>query len=155
VQFDESFTIKPVAYAVAVVILDEHKRILLVQETQPKAFGLWHVPAGKPEAGETFEQAAKREAYEESGLEVELLHFLNAYVGRFENGEIVVRLAWGVCPINGKTPSTVFKDEILACRYVGKKEFDELYDAGKVRMHHTKLTLADALNHVSRSNSQA
>jgi 8-oxo-dGTP diphosphatase len=145
VQFDESFTIKPVAYAVAVVVLDDHKRILLVQEAQPKAYGLWHVPAGKPEAGETYEEAAKREAYEETGLEGELLHFLNAYVGRFENGEIVVRLAWLARPVDNRTPSPVLKDEILECRYVSKKEFDALYDVGKIRMHHTRLMIEDAL----------
>jgi 8-oxo-dGTP diphosphatase len=153
-QYDESFTIKPVVYAVAVVILDEHEHILLVQEAQPKAYELWHVPAGKPEVGETYEEAAKREAYEETGLEVELLGFLNAYVGKFENGEVIVRLAWLARPINDRTPSPVFKDEILECCYVSKIKFDELYKGGKVRMHHTKLMLEDALSHLSRSNSQ-
>jgi 8-oxo-dGTP diphosphatase len=146
VQYDESFTIKPVAYLVAVVILDEHQGILLVQEAQPKAYGLWHVPAGKPEAGETYEAAAKREAYEETGLELELTRFLNAYVGRLESGEVIVRLAWLARPTDKRTPSPVFKDEILDCRYVSKQEFDELYDAGKVRMHHTRLMVEDALN---------
>jgi 8-oxo-dGTP diphosphatase len=152
-QFDESFTIKPVAYAV--VIFDERQHVLLVQEAQPKAYGLWHVPAGKAQPGETFEEAAKREAYEETGLEVELLQFLNAYVGRLESGEIIVRLAWLARPVDNRTPSPVLKDEILECCYVSKEEFDELYDARKIRMHHTKLMLEDALNHLHRSNSQA
>jgi 8-oxo-dGTP diphosphatase len=154
-QFDESFTTKPAAYAVAVVILDEQLRILLAQEAQPKAYGLWHVPAGKLEPDETYEAAAKCEAYEETGLEVELLQFLNAYIGRLESSEVVVRLAWLARSVDDRTPSPVLKDEILACRYVSKKEFDELYDAGKVRMHHTKLMLEDALCQFHRANLQA
>lgn len=146
-QYDESFTITPALYLAAVVILDEQKRILLVQEAQPKAYGLWHVPAGKVEPGETFEEAAKREAYEETGLEVNLTGFLGAYVGRLERDDIIVRLAWLAQPVDKRAPSPVLKDEILDCRYVSKEEFDEFYNARKIRMHHTKLMIEDALSH--------
>jgi 8-oxo-dGTP diphosphatase len=148
-QYDESFTITPGAYAVAVVILDEQKRILLVQEAQPKAFGLWHLPAGKLEPGETYEAAAKREVYEETGLEVNLTGLLGIYLGRLEPGETIVRLAWLAQPVDNRMPSPILKDEILDCRYVTKEEFDELYTAGKVRMHHTKLMIEDAFRRSS------
>lgn len=145
-QYDESSTLHPAVVAVAAVILDEQERILLVQEAQPSAKGLWHVPAGKLEQGESCEEAVRREVYEETGLEVELIRFLNVYVGRLEDGGLVVRLAWLAHALDHKQPAPIFKDEILACRYVSKKEFDDLYLAGKVRMHHTKLMLEDALH---------
>jgi 8-oxo-dGTP diphosphatase len=148
-QYDESFTVTPALYLAAAIILDEQKRILLVQEGQPKAYGLWHVPAGKVEPGETYEQAAKREAYEETGLEVTLTGFLGAYVGRLERGDITVRLAWLAQPVDSRKPNPVLKDEILDCRYVSKKEFDELYNARKIRMHHTKLMIEDAFSRSS------
>lgn len=154
-QFDESFTLTPVAYAVAVVILDAQQRILLVQEAQPKAYGLWHVPAGKAEAGETFEEAAKREAFEETGLETQLLSFLGAYVGRLESGEVVVRLAWLARSTDDRKPEPVLKDEILDCRYVSKENFDELYKTRKIRMHHTKLMIEDAFKLLNHSRVQA
>lgn len=153
-QYDESFTIYPSATAVAAIIFDEQERVLLVQEAQPDAKGLWHVPAGKLEPNETPEEAVKREVYEETGLEVELIAFLNAYVGRLKNGEIAVRLAWLARAKGSKQPSPVFKEEILDCRYVSKAEFDDLYKAGKVRMHHIKLMIEDALHQFHRANVQ-
>lgn len=45
-----------------------------MQEAQPDAKGLWHVPAGKLEPDETPEEAVKREVFEETGLEVEMHH---------------------------------------------------------------------------------
>jgi 8-oxo-dGTP diphosphatase len=64
-----------------------------------------------------------------------------------------VCLAWLARPVDNRTPSPVLKDEILECRYTSKEEFDELYEARKIRMHHTKLILEDALKHISRSSS--
>lgn len=151
-QYDESFTIQPSVVVAAAIILDEQERVLLVQEAQPSARGLWNVPAGKLESGETPEEAVKREVYEETGLEVELICFLNAYVGRLERGDIGMRLAWLARPKDNKQPVPVFKEEILDCRYIGKADFDNLYEAGKVRMHHTKLMIEDALRLSHRAN---
>ena len=39
--------------------------------------GIWALPKGTPESGETFEQVAVREVQEETGLEVRLI----AYIG--------------------------------------------------------------------------
>ncbi len=152
-QYDESFTVHPSVVAVAAVVLDEHQQILLVQEAQPDAKGLWHVPGGRLEPGETLEEAVKREVFEETGLEVELVCFLNAYVKRLKNGDMIVRLAWLARVKGDKQPSPVFKEEILDCRYVCKVDFDNLYNAGKVRMHHTKLMIEDGLRQIRRANS--
>ena len=58
---------------VAGVVLKKDGKYLLIQEKQPKAYMLWNFPAGKVDAGESFEQAAVRETKEESGYEVELI----------------------------------------------------------------------------------
>lgn len=58
---------------VAGVVLKKDGRYLLVQEKQPKAYGLWNFPAGKVDVGDTIEQTAIKEAKEESGFDVELV----------------------------------------------------------------------------------
>ncbi len=62
---------------VAGVILKQDNKYLLVQEKQPKAFGLWNFPAGHIDEGETAEQAAIREAKEEVGFDVEIIKQVN------------------------------------------------------------------------------
>ena len=62
---------KPVPCAGAVV-RDEAGRLLLVRRGHPPSAGLWSVPGGRVEAGETPAQAAVREVREETGLDVEV-----------------------------------------------------------------------------------
>lgn len=58
--------------AVAGIAFDDEGRVLLVRRGAPPKQGLWSVPGGKVELGETLEQACKREMAEETGLEVEV-----------------------------------------------------------------------------------
>ncbi len=66
-------------FVVASVILQKEGKYLLLQEKQPKAYGLWNLPGGRVDIGETIEQAAVREAKEESGFEVKLIRKLDIY----------------------------------------------------------------------------
>jgi ADP-ribose pyrophosphatase YjhB (NUDIX family) len=54
------------------VILLEGDSVLLVQRSNQPGAGLWAVPGGKVRWGETLADAARREAQEETGLEVEV-----------------------------------------------------------------------------------
>jgi 8-oxo-dGTP diphosphatase len=47
-------------------------RVLLVERGQPPGEGLWTVPGGRQEPGETLAQAVAREVREETGLVVEI-----------------------------------------------------------------------------------
>ena len=63
----------PSAPIVAVgVIIRESDRILLIKRDKEPAKGLWTFPGGAVELGETVHQAARREALEETGLEIEM-----------------------------------------------------------------------------------
>jgi 8-oxo-dGTP diphosphatase len=64
---------------VAAVILEKDYRYLLVQERQPAVYGLWNFPAGRVDVGETLEEAAEREAKEESGYTVKLIGEVDIY----------------------------------------------------------------------------
>lgn len=64
--------------SVAAVIRDEDKHILFVQQAGDTSWGL---PAGAIELGETPAQAVVREAYEETGLNVNPKHLLGVFGG--------------------------------------------------------------------------
>jgi len=58
----------------ASVALIDRDRVLLIQRARKPYFGMWSLPGGRLEPGETAEQAAEREIMEEVGLRVWRLH---------------------------------------------------------------------------------
>jgi len=50
--------------------------------------GMWALPKGTPEAGETFEQVAVREVQEETGLEVRLITYIGNISYSFVHNKI-------------------------------------------------------------------
>ena len=61
---------------VAVVILDESNRVLLQKRSD---VGLWGIPSGHVEPGETVAQAAVREVFEETGLNIRIKRLVGIY----------------------------------------------------------------------------
>ena len=73
----------------SVLILDRHSRVLLQKRGDN---GLWGPPGGLMELGETVEQTAIREVYEETGLTVRNLELFGVYSGpnqyyKYPNGD--------------------------------------------------------------------
>jgi 8-oxo-dGTP diphosphatase len=85
---------------VGAVVRDGRGRLLLVRRGRPPGLGLWSLPGGRVEAGETPEAALAREVREETGLEVTV----GALVGRVERagpGGVVYDIADHVCTVTG------------------------------------------------------
>jgi 8-oxo-dGTP diphosphatase len=61
---------RPVVPCVGAVVLDGAGRLLLIRRGHAPSTGLWSVPGGRVEAGETLEEAVVREVLEETGLAV-------------------------------------------------------------------------------------
>lgn len=106
---------------VAGVVIKKDGKYLLVQEKQPKAYGLWNFPAGRVDAGDTVEQTAIKEAKEETGYDIELVRKVDIFQYSAKED---VRHAFEAKIIGGdlKYP----KDEILDVRWFTFKEIQEM-----------------------------
>ena len=62
---------RPVTEVAVGVLVDAHGRFLLTSRPAGKVYaGYWEFPGGKLEAGETVEQALRRELHEEIGITI-------------------------------------------------------------------------------------
>ncbi len=68
--------IKEIRPGVAVIIFNEKNHVLLQKRAD---VGLWGIPSGHVEPGETISNAAVREVFEETGLHIKLLRLIGVY----------------------------------------------------------------------------
>lgn len=59
------------AIGIGAVVFDAFERVLLIRRGKQPALGLWSIPGGKQEPGETLIQCCRREMLEETGIEIE------------------------------------------------------------------------------------
>ncbi len=71
----------PNLFAAAVVLCEEFRLVLLHKRED---FRIWALPGGNLEEGETFEQGAIRETYEETGYHIEI----DGYVGEYHHPQM-------------------------------------------------------------------
>lgn len=111
------------------VIRREDGKYLLVQEKQPKVYGLWNLPAGHVDRGEAIEDAAVREVKEETGYDVELGEKIGIY---YDNVESPVRHAFIANIIGGVLK--VQPDEILDANWFSFDEITNMKQESKLRV---------------------
>ena len=80
----------------AAVLIEKDGKVMLVKRGNVPERGKWTLPAGFVDAGEDPRQAARRECYEETGLEVNIQSLLDVFYGKeHERGADIVILYRG------------------------------------------------------------
>lgn len=85
--------------AVAAVVMDEQRALLMRRAQRDSAHGRWILPGGHVDRGEVLEAACRREVVEETGLEVSLERLLGAYS---YPGNPVVLIVYLARPVGGR-----------------------------------------------------
>lgn len=112
----------PPQVAVGAIVFDADGRVLLVERGRPPGVGLWSVPGGKLELGETLAQAVAREVREETGLVVEV-GALACVVERMGDDYHYVILDYLARVIGGALAPA---DDVRAARFVAEAELAAL-----------------------------
>jgi 8-oxo-dGTP pyrophosphatase MutT (NUDIX family) len=105
--------------AATVLIFDEAGRVLLQRRGDD---GRWSVPGGAMESGETFEDTARRETLEETGLTVGRLTLVDVYSGpeffaEYPNGDQVYSMGCTYLAGEVRGNLTADGDETLELAY--------------------------------------
>jgi 8-oxo-dGTP pyrophosphatase MutT (NUDIX family) len=125
--------------AVVVVLRDDEGRVLLIRRSDN---GLWALPGGAQELGESLGQAARREVEEETGLRIEIDSIAGIYsdpnhVIAYDDGEVrqefSVSLRGSV--IGGDLRQSVESDQV---RWLTAGELDslEIHPSMRLRIDH-------------------
>ncbi|NKQ57504.1 NUDIX domain-containing protein [Amycolatopsis sp. K13G38] len=103
---------------VGAITHDERGRLLVIQRGHDPGRGLWSLPGGRVEPGETDTQAVIREMREETGLDVRPIRLAGMVVrGRYEIYDFVCEVAGGTLRAG---------DDAADARWVDAEAFDTL-----------------------------
>ena len=107
--------------AVGAVIFKQNK-VLLVKRKNPPAQGMWAIPGGKVQWGETLKQALRREIKEELNIDIEPGRLIKVieFVPKQENARFHYIILDYLATITGGEPKA--GDDALAVKWFDRKE---------------------------------
>ena len=115
------FDIGPLASGEAVVMRDG--KLLLIRRTDD---GLWALPGGITDPGETLAQSARRELLEETGLAGRVARLLGVFDSRLWYSEKKIHFYHAVFLIEADDPEPRPSPEVSAAAYFGEDDLPPL-----------------------------
>ncbi|MGY1641311.1 NUDIX domain-containing protein [Geodermatophilus sp. SYSU D00703] len=114
----------PVVACVGAVVHDATGRLLLIRRGHEPSRGLWSVPGGRVEPGETPEAAVQREVLEETGLRVHV----GAPVGRVRiaGADVVYDVVDFSCTLVDPDAAPVAGDDADAVTFAGAADLEAM-----------------------------
>lgn len=128
------------AWGFSVVVVKLGRRFLLVHEA--KHGRKWYFPAGRLEAGETFEMAALRETREEAGAAIDLEGILRVEWSPGADSSARMRVLFLGRPRDDAPPKSVADSESLEARWFTVDEIEKLDLRGDEVLIVTRAVLA-------------
>ena len=128
---------KPTAGA---LVEDAEGRVLLARRAAEPDRGRWDIPGGFLEEGEHPLDGLKRELREETGLEVEPVDFLGAWMDRYggdSTAEATLNLYWTARAVSGEPKAADDVDDL------GWFAADELPPPDELAFENVRLVLAE------------
>ncbi len=105
------------AVGVGGILFNDRHEVLLIKRNQPPAQGLWSIPGGKLEPGESLAEACRREFFEETSLDVEVKHIV-AVVDRQLEGFHYVIIDFHVVLIDQRQCNPVAQSDVLEAKWI-------------------------------------
>ena len=114
------------------IVVDERGRLLLARRAGEPEQGKWDLPGGFLGEGEPPLDALSRELREETGLEIEPLDFLGAWIDRYGEGEgapFTLNLYWTARIVGGDMRAA---DDVSELRWFSR---DDLPPVQEIAFH--------------------
>lgn len=114
------------AASVAGVLLDDRGRMVVLVRGKEPGKGLWDLPGGFVDPGETAEEALQREIREEIGLEATVLQYIGSWPNVYEYGGVRYRtLDFGfVCEAAGVEDARPMEGEVERILLLEREQVD-------------------------------
>jgi len=112
--------------AIAAIVFDDDDRVLLVRRGRPPGEGLWSVPGGKLEMGETLSAGVVREVREETGLDVECGPLVAVVERMGEGWHYVIHDHLAEVRGGALRATPAAGDDVSDARFFTRAELDEL-----------------------------
>ncbi|MEQ1544825.1 NUDIX domain-containing protein [Methyloglobulus sp.] len=108
------------------VLFNSSRQVLLIKRNQAPAKGLWSIPGGRLEPGETLVEACRREFHEETNLDVEVKHIV-AVVDRQLEGFHYVIIDYWVQLVDAERCFPIAQSDIAEAKWISLDDLG-LYD---------------------------
>jgi len=127
-------TVRPIPAVLAVVVRD--CRVLLVRRANPPDQGLWGLPGGRMEMGETHLDAALRELEEETGIIADAPRLLTVldFIEHDSSGALAHHFAMVAVLCRWRSGEAVAADDALEARWFSKPEIATLGRLASLRV---------------------